>query len=101
MVNGQSPKPGHLLDYRFVLHALRLFQSPPTCTSERRILLFAALSFIKPVSQYSEATMTTSGKTEEPCKKAVREELTFLDVRQAARDGQKVFRKFVITGRLP
>jgi len=45
--------------------------------------------------------MTTSGKTEEPCKKAVREELTFLDVRQAARDGQKVFRKFVITGRLP
>jgi hypothetical protein len=63
--------------------------------------LFAAQSFIKPVSQYSEATMATTGKNDKPSKKAVREELTFLDVRQAARDGRKVFRKFLITGRLP
>ncbi len=45
--------------------------------------------------------MATTRKTDKPSKKAVREELTFLDVRQAARDGQKVFDKFVITGRLP
>ncbi|MCV2220428.1 hypothetical protein [Pseudomonas mercuritolerans] len=45
--------------------------------------------------------MATTRKTDKPSKKEVRDELTFLDVRQAARDGQKVFDKFVITGRLP
>lgn len=45
--------------------------------------------------------MATTQKTDKPDKKDVRDELTFLDVRQAARDGQKVFDKFVITGRLP
>jgi hypothetical protein len=49
----------------------------------------------------SEAPMATTRKTDKPNKKEVRDELTFLDVRQAARDGQKVFDKFVITGRLP
>ncbi|WP_139834974.1 hypothetical protein [Pseudomonas sp. B35(2017)] len=49
----------------------------------------------------SEAPMATTRKTDKPHKKEVREELTFLDVRQAARDGQKAFDKFVITGRLP
>jgi hypothetical protein len=44
--------------------------------------------------------MATTRKTDKPNKKEVRDELTFLDVRQAARDGQKVFDKFVITGRL-
>jgi hypothetical protein len=48
----------------------------------------------------SEAPMATTRKTDKPNKKDVRDELTFLDVRQAARDGQKVFDKFVITGRL-
>jgi hypothetical protein len=38
--------------------------------------------------------------TRKPDKQKVCEELTFLDVRQAARDGQKVFDEFVITGRL-
>jgi hypothetical protein len=49
----------------------------------------------------SEAPMATTRKSDKPNKKDVRDELTFLDVRQAARDGQKVFDKFVITGRLP
>jgi hypothetical protein len=49
----------------------------------------------------SEAPMATTKKIDKPNKKVVRDELTFLDVRQAARDGQKVFDKFVITGRLP
>jgi len=39
--------------------------------------------------------------TQKTHKQKVRDELTFLDVRKAARDGQKVFDKFVITGRLP
>ena len=42
---------------------------------------------------------TTSAR--KPAKQKDRDELTFLDVRQAGRDGQKVFDKFVITGRLP
>jgi hypothetical protein len=33
-------------------------------------------------------------------RKATHEELTFLDVRQAASDGQNVFDRFVITGKL-
>jgi hypothetical protein len=44
--------------------------------------------------------MGTTKKVEKAHRK-VTEELTFLDVRQAARDGQKVFDKFVITGKLP
>lgn len=45
--------------------------------------------------------MATPKKADKPRKKAVSEELTFLDVRQAARDGQKVFDTFVISGQLP
>ncbi|WP_176466857.1 hypothetical protein [Pseudomonas sp. Irchel s3b2] len=45
--------------------------------------------------------MATTKKVDKPNKKAVPHELTFLDVRQAARDGQKVFDTFVITGKLP
>ncbi|WP_172668697.1 MULTISPECIES: hypothetical protein [Pseudomonas] len=45
--------------------------------------------------------MATTKKTDKPNKKVVEHELTFLDVRQAARDGQKVFDTFVITGKLP
>ncbi|WP_162556144.1 hypothetical protein [Pseudomonas sp. 31-12] len=49
----------------------------------------------------SEPPMATTRKIGKPDKKLVRDELTFLDVRQAARDGQKAFDKFVITGKLP
>ncbi|SDB43116.1 hypothetical protein SAMN03159382_01011 [Pseudomonas sp. NFACC23-1] len=45
--------------------------------------------------------MATTKKIDKPHKKVVHNELTFLDVRQAARDGQKAFDKFVITGKLP
>lgn len=45
--------------------------------------------------------MATTKKTEKPRKKAVSGELSFLDVRQAARDGQKAFDTFVISGKLP
>ncbi len=40
-------------------------------------------------------------KSQQDTQKVVPNELTFLDVRQAARDGQKVFDKFLITGKLP
>jgi len=39
-------------------------------------------------------------RTDKPVRKEVRGELTSLDVRRAARDGQKAFDKFLITGRL-
>ncbi len=45
--------------------------------------------------------MATTKKVEKARRKVTHEELTFLDVRQAARDGQKVFDNFVITGKLP
>ncbi|QOQ73076.1 hypothetical protein IMF22_16280 [Pseudomonas poae] len=45
--------------------------------------------------------MATTKKVDKPRKKVVSEELTFLDVRQAARDGQKVFDTYVISGKLP
>lgn len=45
--------------------------------------------------------MDTTKKVEKARRKVTHEELTFLDVRQAARDGQKVFDNFVITGKLP
>ncbi|WP_434605234.1 hypothetical protein [Pseudomonas sp. R1-7] len=44
--------------------------------------------------------MSTTKQVEKKLRKITHEELTFLDVRQAARDGQKVFDKFVITGKL-
>jgi hypothetical protein len=49
----------------------------------------------------SEAPIATTKKVEKTRRKVTHEELTFLDVLQAARDGQKVFDKFVITGKLP
>ncbi|MCO8313376.1 hypothetical protein [Pseudomonas mandelii] len=45
--------------------------------------------------------MATTKKVDKPNKKAVPRELTFLDVQQTARDGQKVFDTFVMTGKLP
>ncbi|WP_219266262.1 hypothetical protein [Pseudomonas sp. Xaverov 259] len=45
--------------------------------------------------------MATTKKVDKSRKKAVSEELTFLDVRQAARDGQKVFDTYVIRGKFP
>ncbi|MGC6371525.1 hypothetical protein [Pseudomonas sp. K2I15] len=45
--------------------------------------------------------MAITKKIEKPRKKAVSEELSFLDVWQAARDGQKAFDTFVISGKLP
>lgn len=45
--------------------------------------------------------MATTKKLDKPRKKAISHELTFLDVRQAARDGQKAFDAFVVTGKLP
>ena len=44
--------------------------------------------------------MSTKKKVEEARRKVIHEELTFLDVRQAARDGQKVFDRFLITSKL-
>lgn len=51
--------------------------------------------------QSLEATMATTKKIDKPSKKAISSELTYLDVRQAASDGQKAFEAFVITGKLP
>jgi hypothetical protein len=45
--------------------------------------------------------MATTKKLDKPRKKVISHELTFLDVRQAARDGQKAFDAFVVTGKLP
>lgn len=45
--------------------------------------------------------MATTKKIDKPRKKAISSELTYLDVRQAARDGQKAFEAFVISGKLP
>ncbi|WP_177328603.1 hypothetical protein [Pseudomonas sp. ES3-33] len=45
--------------------------------------------------------MATAKKAEKPRKKVISDELTYLDVRQAARDGQKAFEAFVVTGKLP
>ncbi|NWB91623.1 hypothetical protein [Pseudomonas agarici] len=45
--------------------------------------------------------MGTTKKIDKPRKKLISSELTYLDVRQAARDGQKAFETFVITGKLP
>ena len=45
--------------------------------------------------------MATTKKTDNPRRKVAHKELTFLDVREAARDGQKVFDTFVITGKFP
>ncbi|MFJ5254162.1 hypothetical protein ACIP8I_03045 [Pseudomonas sp. NPDC088414] len=42
--------------------------------------------------------MTTTRKND---RKPVRDELSFLDVRQAVVDGQKAFDEFVISGELP
>ena len=44
--------------------------------------------------------MTTTKKTDKPRRKVIHKESTFLNVREAARDGQKVFDTFVITGKL-
>lgn len=48
-----------------------------------------------------EVAMTTTKKIVKPRKKVISHELTYLDVRQAARDGQKAFDAFVLTGKLP
>lgn len=45
--------------------------------------------------------MATTKKVQKPQKKVISHELTYLDVRQAARDGQKAFERFVVTGKLP
>ena len=39
-------------------------------------------------------------KVEKARRKIIHKELTFLDVRQAARDGQKVFDRFIVTSKL-
>lgn len=44
--------------------------------------------------------MTTTKKTDKSNRKVIRKELTFLDIREAVRDGQKVFDTFLITGTL-
>jgi hypothetical protein len=44
--------------------------------------------------------MTTAKKTDKRHRKVIRKELTFLDIREAVLDGQKVFDAFVITGKL-
>jgi hypothetical protein len=67
----------------------------------RRLVLDEARFYRLSVATQSRrpASMNTT-PARKPAKQKVRDELTFHDVRQAARDGQKVFDKFVITGRL-
>jgi len=60
-----------------------------------------SLKLVSMNTSHLEAPMATTRKIDKPVKKVVRDELTFLDVRQAARDGQKAFDKYVITGKLP
>ncbi|WP_248799013.1 hypothetical protein [Pseudomonas sp. MWU13-2105] len=45
--------------------------------------------------------MATTKKIDNPYKKPISSELTYLDVRQAARDGQTAFHAFIATGKLP
>jgi hypothetical protein len=45
--------------------------------------------------------MTTTKNTDKRCRKVIRKKLTFLDIREAVRDGRKVFDTFLITGNLP
>lgn len=45
--------------------------------------------------------MATTKKIDKPHKKVISHELTYLDVRQAARDGQKAFEAFILTGKQP
>jgi hypothetical protein len=68
----------------------------------RRLVLVEASFYRLPVATQSHipASMNTTS-ARKPAKQKVCDELTFLDVRQAARDGQKVFDEIVITGRLP
>jgi len=47
------------------------------------------------------APMPITKKVDKPHKKFVHNELTFHDVRQAARDSQKAFDQFVTTDKLP
>jgi hypothetical protein len=44
--------------------------------------------------------MDTTKEIEKPRKKLTGHELTYLDVRQAARDGRKAFEIFVVAGKL-
>ncbi|QBR31286.1 hypothetical protein FHG55_25925 [Pseudomonas jessenii] len=67
----------------------------------RRLVLGAAKFYRLPVATQSRRSASMNPyPTRKPHKQKVRDELTFLDVRHAARDGQKVFDKYVITGRL-
>jgi len=52
-------------------------------------------------THHLEAVMATTHKVEKPRKKVISHERTYLDVRTAARDGQKAFDAFVLTGKLP
>ncbi|WP_223526714.1 hypothetical protein [Pseudomonas sp. BF-B-26] len=45
--------------------------------------------------------MATTKKTDNPRRKLTHRELTFMNVHEAAREGQKVFDTFVITGKFP
>ena len=45
--------------------------------------------------------MATTKKIDKPYKKPISSELIYLDVRQAAHDGQKSFHAFVATGKRP
>ena len=45
--------------------------------------------------------MAHTKKTGNLRRKVILKELTFMDVRESARDGQKVFESFVITAKLP
>ena len=68
----------------------------------RRLLLDEAKLYRLPVATQSRRPASMNSiSARKPAKQKARDELTFLEVRQAARDGQKVFDKFVITGRLP
>jgi len=73
----------------------------PTCLP---LLRFAQVLSITLTNQREYAPFGISDdhcqKTDKRHRKVIRKELTFLDIREAVLDGQKVFDAFVITGKL-
>jgi hypothetical protein len=66
-----------------------------------RLVLVDARFYRLPVATQSRRPASMNKiSVRKPAKQKTCDELTFLDVRQAARDGQKLFDKFLITGRL-
>jgi hypothetical protein len=48
----------------------------------------------------SKASMNKAKKTKKICRKVIHKKLTYIDVREAGRDGQTIFDAYVITGEI-